>query len=903
VRRTIVVRNRHALRMEQVRAAQAGDAGLTLLTIEHLASRLAGGFAQPIGSNELLGVIPAVLERSLGELDEIKRLPGFQRAAARTLSKAWSAGVDLKARAKSAPTGARSRFEALVLLEAGILERLAPKMYRPVELIARGIARIEHARRLFGPIEVRGFTELEPVWRAFLQRLAGATDLVWDAGPRHVPQWVAQSRISISARPVATPTRSAQSCADQRHEALEAFRWARALLSQGRACPEEIAIATASPQGWDDYFSTLETLSGVDLHFVHGRPALNIADGQLVAALAEALLLGISKIRMARLVALLRTQIERFREIPVHWQQGLPQDAPLLDVAQWPRVLDALTNREDGKHVCLLREIVDALTLGLPNAQEVGERLLTTIDERNQPRADSPSVTLWRQALLEGPAQALDVTIASLRVPDKSAPEASIIWTPACELAAAPRPYVWLLGLASRAWPRRAGEDPLLPDHVIATEELDPLPVHQADRRDFTTIVATTTKELVYSRARRDAQGRANGKSPLYPRDLPELYRKRARIPEHAAFDADRLFARPEEFADQPLAQSTLACWNDWNKAEVTAHDGLVRANHPVASRALGRRQSATSLAMLVRDPLGYLWTYAFGWDAPDEAEQPLQLDALAFGTLLHAVAERAVTELERRRSGGFGAANDASLRSSVDEALAITAREWEADRPIPPHVLWKRTLEDVRDLANRALTFAEEPLAGQRSWAEISFGGSRAQDISEGVRERLPWDPALAVCIPGTDIHIGGTIDRLDLSGDAAAARVTDYKSGKAPIIPPVLKGGAELQRCLYAFAVATLIPNVRTIQTRLLYPRALRENEPGLFPLPEAAAVVEQATAFFVEARRLVAQGNALCGEGVDPTRGFALPASASEWYLPKKRAARNERLGTLPALWDMA
>jgi len=427
--------------------------------------------------------------------------------------------------------------------------------------------------------------------------------------------------------------------------------------------------------------------------------------------------------------------------------------------------------------------------------------------------------------------------------------------------------------------------------------------VHQADRRDFATIVATTEKELVYSRARRDAEGRANGKSPLYPRDIPERYRRRARIPEHAAGEADRLFARPEEFEAAPLAQSALSCWEDWHKPEATAHDGLLRENHPVVLRALDRRQSATSLAMLVRDPLGYLWTYAFGWDAPDEAEQPLQLDALAFGTLLHAVAERAVTALERQRTGGFGAANDAALRGAVDEALAFTAREWEAERPIPPHVLWKRTLADIRDLAHLALAFAEEPLAEQRSWAEISFGGGRVPVLPEEARANLPWDPALAVFIPGTDIRIGGTIDRLDLAGDAASARVTDYKTGKMPNVAPILKAGAELQRCLYAYAVTTLIPSVRSIETRLLYPRALREGETGLLPLPEAGAVLAQATAFFLEAKRLVVQGNALCGEGIDAKRAFALPGGAAEWHLPNKRAALNERLGMLPQLWETA
>ena len=57
-----------------------------------------------------------------------------------------------------------------------------------------------------------------------------------------------------------------------------------------------------------------------------------------------------------------------------------------------------------------------------------------------------------------------------------------------------------------------------------------------------------------------------------------------------------------------------------------------------------------------------------------------------------------------------------------------------------------------------------------------------------------------------GTAIHIGGSIDRLDLAGDETDARVTDYKSGKPPRGAPQLKGGAELQRCLYAYALKPL-------------------------------------------------------------------------------------------------
>ena len=299
----------------------------------------------------------------------------------------------------------------------------------------------------------------------------------------------------------------------------------------------------------------------------------------------------------------------------------------------------------------LLASLTETLAFGLKRAGEVGGVLLR-----------GRSLAIWERALTEGPPEALDVTLASLALPDQVAQEANIIWAPAASLAADPRPWVRLVGLTSRAWPRHQAEDALLPNHIVDSSLLDPLPVHQADRRDFDTILKTTARQVVCSRARRDTQGRINGVSPLYPKTPVEIYRQRARIPEHAAGWTDRLFARPAEFEGLPVARSARSCWIDWHTERLTAHDGLIRANHPLVVASLNRRQSATSLAKLLRDPLGYLWTYGFLWKEPDETEEPLQLDPLAIGGILHATLERAVSDLELAKPGGFGTADDASI-------------------------------------------------------------------------------------------------------------------------------------------------------------------------------------------------------------------------------------------------
>src|SRR3546814_15889487 len=86
---------------------------------------------------------------------------------------------------------------------------------------------------------------------------------------------------------------------------------------------------------------------------------------------------------------------------------------------------------------------------------------------------------------------------------------------PASALAASPRRFVRLIGLNSSHWPRGIAEDRLIPDHIIPTVELNPLPVSLADRRDFETILSTPAGEVVLSRARRDSPG------PLLARSLP----------------------------------------------------------------------------------------------------------------------------------------------------------------------------------------------------------------------------------------------------------------------------------------------------------------------------------------------------------------------------------------------
>ena len=897
VRDTVITHSRLAWRRERARAATAGRHGLQALPIEGLAARLAGGFLLPIDPNALKSAIAQTLSADLGDLDRIKDLPGFPRAAATTLSKAWTAGLNLAELAANASSKAASRLAAVARLEAEVIGHLPQSMCRPADLVSAALQRTSYARVLFGRIAIHGRTEMSPIWRPLLAALAAETDVQWVAGPRYVPSWVHELGITVVEAPRETPEILTVSCASPRHEALETLRWARELIATGRARPEDIAIAAASPEEWDDHFLALSEMSGLDLHFVHGRKVLTTPDGQLAAAIADVLLRGFSHTRMVKLASLLRRHGKLLTALPRDWAQALPKDAPLLDATRWRQVLSTFTPDSfsgGGDHAHALCELVDILARGLKRAAEIGDLLLK-----------GRSLAIWRKALTEGPPEALDVTLTSLRLPDDVGPEAAIIWTPAAALAAVPRPFVRLIGLTSRAWPRHASEDPLLPDHIIPSHCLEPLPVHDADRRDFHTICRTTARQIVCSRSRRDAEGRLNGMSPLYPPNPPGVHLQRARIPEHAAGWSDRLFARPAEFDELPEALSAISCWIDWHTGRLTASDGLIRRDHPVVTGALQRQQSATSLVTLLRDPLGYLWRYGFGWIEPSETEDPLLLDALAFGNLLHATLQAAVTSVEASRPGGFGAASSQEMCAALDSALDTVAADWEQSQPTPPPVIWRRKLQDIRDLAIVALTFEEPSLSGQRSWAEIPFGGDhRALELTSEQRARLPWDPLAPVVIPGTKLRIGGSIDRIDLTAAGDMARVTDYKSGRPPRngSEPILKGGAELQRCLYAFAVRSLLPAVSSISSRLLYPKG---TDSGLYSLADPDAVLSRLAEFLAAAARLAAAGNLLPGSGAQDIYNdfaFALPGGAKESYFELKFPLIAARLADLAPLWEM-
>jgi hypothetical protein len=849
------------------------------MSFEQAAVRLAGGFARPIDDESMRAAIQAVLPVTpMGELESIKALPGMIDAAADTLYKAWRAGIDLTAQAAHHP-----RLDAIARLEAAVLDRLPPGMVRPLDIVTAATARIGHAQAVLGPMEITGLTELSPCWRPLLQALTVHIPVQWMAGPRSVPAWLDGTGVTVVRAPAQAPGISAVSAATTYHEAIEAMRWARSLLASG-VLPSEIAIATAAPTDYDHHFLALRADANVDLHFVHGVRTVTTREGQATAALADIVVRGLSQSRLRRLAALCQDS-GGFETLPDGWLRVLPSDAPLSTPQAWNRLLARLTPEvwPDGvDHTpALMRVVNKLLTIRPDSAVEIGETFLK-----------GRALAIWRKALLAGPAASLDATLETLKQDDGLEACVSVAWMPASALAASPRRFVRLLGLNSSRWPRGIAEDRLIPDHIIPTLLLDPLPVNLADRRDFGTILATTVGEVILSRARRDSDGRLLGRSPLLAGHGDETYLRRNATPAHAFSETDRLLARPQEFAADPQAVSAQGCWHDWRRDEITAHDGLVREDHPLVVAILNRTQSASSLRRLLRNPLSFVWVYAYGWHEPQSGAEPLVLDALEIGDLVHMVLDRALRVLES--TGGLESADEEAIEAAVVRATQSVAADWESERPVPPAIIWGRTLDDGRLMAGRALSNGDDLLPGARSYGEVPFGGSQPKSDAE-----TPWDASAPVTIPDTGFNIAGYIDRLDISGDGKRALVRDYKTGRLPRGDIRLNGGRELQRCLYAFAVKALLGDDVAISASLFYLREFVDLQ-----LDDPVAVLAEITGYLGAARTSLAGGAAIPGPdtgGDYDDLAFALPANARANYCKRKLPAATERLGEVAQVWE--
>ncbi|WP_128948164.1 PD-(D/E)XK nuclease family protein [Bradyrhizobium nanningense] len=868
---SVLVQGRLAFAMRRAAAARDRKLGIQILTPPQLAARLAGGLLHPASRESVeIGIRKALGEPGLlKDIAPISDLPGAARAIFRTLRNIWRSGFDLR----TGPYAGQPRIQDLARIEDTVRLHLQPGERLLPDLCDLARAAVSLAPRVVGPLRLQELHTIDPIWRPLINELCKVIPVEWDAPAFCDASWF-EGTLNRAA-PRTFGKRRAASCADPHHEALEAMRWARELLAFGRARASEIAIATTAPVAWDDYMLALVSASNLPLCFVHGRPALATRDGQRCAALADALRGGLSQARVRRLLSLAADQGTVLDALPA----GLPvpSEAALSAAADWERALAPYPETAS-----ILMPVLKLIESGTDAAEEAAKLLLRGRSRR-----------LWDEALRSAPASALMFSLESLRVAEDRDPADSVAWCSADQLAAAPRPFVWLMGLTTSGWPRSGGLDPLLPSYIVPSELTDPDPIEAADRRCF-DIVLASTEETVVSAGRLSCEGKRVGPSALIRVSEKIDVLSRDRAAGHALTEADRLFARPQDRGVDPIVTSAMAAWHDWSSRKLTPHDGLVENGHPRLSELLPKPQSPTSLSLLLRDPLAYVWYYGLGWRDLVHKERELVLPADDMGRLVHELLRRTVDQLEPKP--GFIVA----ARHEIQEALAMAAAHvidsWPLVTNVPPPVLWANTVRQAAEMSLAGLTFETFTEAGTRSWTEVPFGG----EVREGdPPASLPWDLAQPVILPGTDIRIRGSIDRLDLRASAAAVRVTDYKTGQRPKAPDQMSvdGGAELQRVLYSLACRQLLPDTQPLIARLIYLRPPVK----VCPLKNPDGFIDVVAAWVKLARSVLEAGFVYPGIANMPERfgRIALPAAVS--YIERKSSVIREAAGReLAAYW---
>lgn len=304
----------------------------------------------------------------------------------------------------------------------------------------------------------------------------------------------------------------------------------------------------------------------------------------------------------------------------------------------------------------------------------------------------------------------------------------------------------------------------------------------------------------------------------------------------------------------------------------------------------------------LLRDPLGYVWRDILRWEERAADEEPLVLDAPTYGSLVHAIFQDVTRTLEA--GPGIVNASENEVQAAARAAVERIALEWEERYPVPPKLIWHRHLQQAERAVPRG--FAAEfgdggpgALAGQRSLTEVPFGQTGWRE-GDGPLDTPPWNIHAPVQIPDTRVTVNGRIDRLDLAGNGDAAAVVDYKTGKLPKNRIEVRGGKEVQRCLYGFAVTVLLGGT-PVDVRLVYP-----FDDKALTLENPAATLTKLAGYIELGRQQLLQGLALPGEGTEDRYNdlrFALPGDAKDRYFRDKGGLFRARLGELVDVWSLA
>lgn len=581
---------------------------------------------------------------------------------------------------------------------------------------------------------------------------------------------------------------------------------------------------------------------------------------------------------------------------PDQWQQLLVDASLIGGQERWNARLEGLTRElrarveatdvgNEAYHAYLLRQLerLEALSrfaiplieaLAALPAESSWEEWLTKLEALAKTALARPEPVLAVLAELRpmrslGPVSLTDVEqvlgerLASLRVEMNGRRYGRVLVSTISEGAGRSFSLVCLPGLSEGIFPRKAVEDPLLPDAYRA-DLAGGLPLNsdrvREERLQLRIALGCARERIVISYPRTDlSQGRARvpsfyaldilraleGRVP----DLGQLERQaveasRSRLgwpspiePSDAIDDAEYDLATISSLLHRPpgevrgraryliethptLARSLRTRARRW-KNFWSGADGLVDPA-PETLRILEghrpsrRSYSATSLEQYAACPYRFLLQGILRLAPRLEIVRIEQIDPLTRGRLFHEVQFRLFSALKPADLLPVSEANLGEVTRIADHVFDATAREFESVLAPAIENVWRTDLENMRtDLRAWLLGLA----ASERldpGWMPVRF--EFAFGLKNTARHTDSGNSPREAVLPG-GFRLRGAIDLIEEHRVTGLLRITDHKTGRAPAEASLATGhGETLQPLLYACATEDLLEG-KVAVSRLAY------------------------------------------------------------------------------------
>ena len=404
---------------------------------------------------------------------------------------------------------------------------------------------------------------------------------------------------------------------------------------------------------------------------------------------------------------------------------------------------------------------------------------------------------------------------------------------------------VFVAGLAERVFPERPHEDPMLLDNEMRVPLACGLPVQEdrarTERLLLRLAVGAATERLYLSYPRMDVAESRPRVPSFYVLDIMRAIT--GRIPRHERLREDAAErggaslawpapARAEDAIDdlehdlsvlkrlmaiEPRTNVRgqahyLLKLNDALRRSVTARwargrslwsqwDGITRVTGMTKPMLDGQRLSArpyslSALQKFAACPYQFLLSAIYRLEPPPEIEPLQKLDPLMRGSIFHEAQAEFFRELKRDGRLPLQPDGVADALATLDRVLVRIAAKYEEDLAPAIERVWRDEIQDIsRDLHVWVRRLAQID-GWQPEYFEYAFG--LAHDAG-----RDPASRDEPVLVDGRFL-LRGSVDLIERSGDGAAHRVTDHKTGRNRTTwKTVIGGGAILQPVLYSIAV----------------------------------------------------------------------------------------------------